>query len=181
MNVPAPTREAAEIALPVAMLGRRYRFCASHRLHSESYDERTNRVVFGKCNNPHGHGHNYIVELLFSGPVDPITGMVCDLAQLDGFAQQHLHARFDHQNLNLLPCFARTVPTSENLTVEIYRIFRHFRGAHLSSVHVEETPNNSFTYTGPPSVIEPVTLSQAATPEQGTDLVTGADSHAGVL
>ncbi len=175
-----PDRPATP-AQPVAHLCRRYTFSASHRLHSSSFDEPTNQHVFGKCNNPHGHGHNYTVELALRGPVDPITGMVVNLADLDQFAEEHLLARFDHQNLNTLPCFARIVPTSENLTLEIFRIFRHFRGAHLVNVHVAETPNNSFEYTGAELVTETGTQAQIATPEHGTDLVTGGDSHSGVL
>lgn len=166
---------------PIAYLGRRYHFSASHRLHSDLYDQATNRAVFGKCNNPHGHGHNYTVELLFRGPVDPVTGMVADLADLDRFAHDRLLSRFDHQNLNTLPCFARCVPSTENLTLEVHRIFRHFPGAPLRNVHIEETSNNSFTYTGETSVTETVTNTTAAPPEQGTDLVTGEDSHSGVL
>lgn len=165
---------------PIAHLGRRYHFSASHRLHSDLFDEPTNQAVFGKCNNPHGHGHNYTVELLFRRPVDPTTGMVADLTALDSFAATHLLETFDHQNLNTLPCFAHCNPSTENLTLEIHRIFRHFRAAHLISVHVEETPNNSFTYTGPAPVTETVTNS-AATSKYGTDLVTGEDSRAGVL
>lgn len=167
---------------PIAHLGRRYHFSASHRLHSDFYDAPTNQAVFGKCNNPHGHGHNYTVELLFRGPVDPTTGMVAGLAQLDQFAQDHLLAKFDHQNLNTLPCFSRSVPSTEILTLEIHRIFRHFRSqsVHLVSVHIEETPNNSFTYTGPTQpVSNPATT--PAIPEHGTDLVSGEDSRAGVL
>ena len=69
-----------------------------------------NRAAFGKCNNPHGHGHNYIVAVTFSGQVDPATGMVCDLADLDAFAQTNLLDRFDHMNLNTLDCFRNAVP-----------------------------------------------------------------------
>jgi 6-pyruvoyltetrahydropterin/6-carboxytetrahydropterin synthase len=131
-----------------AYLSRRYHFSASHRLHSDAYDAARNRAVFGKCNNPHGHGHNYTVEVTLSGQVDPATGMVCDLAELDGFAQTNLLARFDHTNLNTLDCFANKVSTTENLSMEIYRIFQDFPSAHLERVHVEETSNNSFDYAG---------------------------------
>jgi 6-pyruvoyltetrahydropterin/6-carboxytetrahydropterin synthase len=131
-----------------AYLSRRYHFSASHRLHTEVYDEGRNREVFGKCNNPHGHGHNYTVQVTFSGQVDPVTGMVCDLGALDAFAQERLIERFDHTNLNLLDCFKNRVSTTENLSQEIYRIFSGFRAAHLERVHVEETSNNSFDDTG---------------------------------
>jgi 6-pyruvoyltetrahydropterin/6-carboxytetrahydropterin synthase len=131
-----------------AHLSRRYHFSASHRLHSEAYDAAQNYTVFGKCNNPHGHGHNYTVQVTLSGPVEPTTGMVCNLAELDAFAQTNLLARFDHTNLNALDLFQKRVSTTENLSIEIYRIFRDFPGAHLERVHVEETSNNSFDYAG---------------------------------
>jgi 6-pyruvoyltetrahydropterin/6-carboxytetrahydropterin synthase len=131
-----------------AHLNRRYHFSASHRLHTEVYDAAKNQAVFGKCNNPHGHGHNYTVQVTFSGQVDPSTGMVCNLADLDAFAQTNLVARFDHTNLNTLDCFTNAVSTTENLSIEIYRIFQSFPAAHLERVHVEETSNNSFDYAG---------------------------------
>jgi 6-pyruvoyltetrahydropterin/6-carboxytetrahydropterin synthase len=131
-----------------AHLSRRYHFSASHRLHTEAYDAEQNIAVFGKCNNPHGHGHNYTVQVTLSGQVDAATGMVCNLAELDTFAQANLLARFDHTNLNTLDCFAYKVSTTENLSIEIYRIFQDFTAAHLERVHVEETSNNSFDYAG---------------------------------
>ena len=140
-----------------AHLSRRYHFSASHRLHTESYDAAQNVVVFGKCNNPHGHGHNYTVQVTLSGQVDPQTGMVCNLAELDAFAQAHLLERFDHTNLNTLDCFRNTVSTTENLTIEIHRIFQRFTAAHLERVRVEETSNNSFDYSGD-SVSAPGTI-----------------------
>jgi 6-pyruvoyltetrahydropterin/6-carboxytetrahydropterin synthase len=107
--------------------------------------------VYGKCSNPHGHGHNYVVEVTFAGPVDAETGMVCDLGELDAFTRTNLLARFDHMNLNTLPEFRDRVPTTENFTVEIARIFAQFRGAEsggaqMTRVRVEETGNNSFEY-----------------------------------
>jgi 6-pyruvoyltetrahydropterin/6-carboxytetrahydropterin synthase len=132
----------------IAHLNRRYHLSASHRLHSLEYDEATNRAVFGKCNNPFGHGHNYIVQVTMSGEVDAVTGMVCNLAELDAFAAEHLVARFDHQNLNTVDPFDRIVPSTENFAIEIYRIFQPFSHAHLERVHVEETGNNSFDYAG---------------------------------
>ncbi len=131
-----------------AHLSRRYHFPASHRLNSDAYDTERNLAVFGKCNNPHGHGHNYTVQVTVSGEVDPETGMVCNLADLDAFAQVNLLHRFDHANLNTLECFRESVSTTENLSKEIYRIFLGFTAAHLERVHVEETSNNSFDYAG---------------------------------
>jgi 6-pyruvoyltetrahydropterin/6-carboxytetrahydropterin synthase len=131
-----------------AYLSRRYRFSASHRLHVEHFSDAMNQRTFGKCNNPHGHGHNYVVQVTFSGAIDPETGMVANLADLDRFAQQHLLARFDHTNLNTLDLFQNVVPTTENFAIAIERIFRSFPHAHLENVHVEETGNNSFDFAG---------------------------------
>jgi 6-pyruvoyltetrahydropterin/6-carboxytetrahydropterin synthase len=131
-----------------AYLNRRYHFSASHRLHTDAYDADRNRAVFGKCNNPHGHGHNYTVQITLSGQVNSETGMVCNLADLDAFAQKNLLSRFDHTNLNTLDAFANRVSTTENLSIEIYRIFQNFPAAHLERVHIEETSNNSFDYAG---------------------------------
>jgi 6-pyruvoyltetrahydropterin/6-carboxytetrahydropterin synthase len=135
-----------------AHLSRRYHFSASHRLHTEAYDSAKNQAVFGKCNNPHGHGHNYTVQVTLSGQVDPATGMVCNLAELDAYAQTNLIDRFDHTNLNTLDCFANKVSTTENLSIEIYRIFQSFTAAHLERIHIEETSNNSFDYAGEATV-----------------------------
>jgi len=132
-----------------AHLTRRYMFSASHRLHSDEMSEDENRETYGKCNNPYGHGHNYAVEITVSGPVDEQTGMVCNLADLDGFVRTDILERYDHQNLNLLPEFAEQVPTTENLCIGIYDIVkRGFHSAHLDKVRIEETMMNSFEYAG---------------------------------
>jgi len=130
-------------------LTRRYIFSASHRLHSEEMPPDENRATYGKCNNPHGHGHNYALEVTVSGPVEPSTGMVCNLVDLDGFVRREIIEKFDLQNLNVLPEFARSVPTTENLCAVIYDIVqRGFRHAHLDKVRLEETMMNSFEYAG---------------------------------
>jgi 6-pyruvoyltetrahydropterin/6-carboxytetrahydropterin synthase len=132
-----------------AYLTRRYMFSASHRLHSDAMSEAENSETYGKCNNPHGHGHNYRLEIRVSGQVDPRTGMVCNLADLDGFVAREILERFDHQNLNTLPEFADRVPTTENLCIAVYDILqRGFREAHLERVRFEETMMNSFEYRG---------------------------------
>jgi 6-pyruvoyltetrahydropterin/6-carboxytetrahydropterin synthase len=131
-----------------AYLSRRYRLSASHRLHSDAYSAEENRAVFGKCNNPHGHGHNYIVEVTLGGAVEETTGMVCDLGELDGFARTNLLERFDHMNLNTLDVFREKVSTTENFAIEVYRIFEGFAGAKVERVRIEETGNNSFEYQG---------------------------------
>jgi 6-pyruvoyltetrahydropterin/6-carboxytetrahydropterin synthase len=139
-------QETRQSAGPRAYLSRRYRLSASHRLHTEAYSAEQNRAVYGKCNNPHGHGHNYVVEVTVGGLVDAETGMVCDLGELDAFARMHLIERFDGMNLNTLDEFRYRVPTTENFTRVVHRIFQKFRGALVARVRIEETGNNSFEY-----------------------------------
>jgi 6-pyruvoyltetrahydropterin/6-carboxytetrahydropterin synthase len=111
--------------------------------------EAQNTSVYGKCNNPHGHGHNYAVEVTVSGPVNPETGMVCDLGDLDSAVRADVIQRFDHQNLNLLPEFGERVPTTENLAALIFQNLKQsFHAAHLERVRIEETSMNSFEYDG---------------------------------
>jgi 6-pyruvoyltetrahydropterin/6-carboxytetrahydropterin synthase len=130
-------------------LGRRYRFAASHRLHSAELSEEENGRIYGKCNNPYGHGHNYILEVLVSGKVDPPTGMIANLADLDGFVEREVLEPFDHKSLNEdVEAFRGTVPTTENLCIEIFRRLKTFPNAKLERVRVQETSNNSFEYAG---------------------------------
>jgi 6-pyruvoyltetrahydropterin/6-carboxytetrahydropterin synthase len=132
-----------------AHLTRRYVIAASHRLHSDQLSEVENRDIYGKCNNPYGHGHNYAVEVSVSGQVSASTGMVCNLAGLDECFGREIMQRFDHQNLNTRPEFADRVPTTENLAAAIYHILkREFHAAHLDRIRIEETANNSFEYCG---------------------------------
>src|SRR6266567_1967319 len=128
-----------------AYLSRRYHFSASHRLHSADMSADENRSTYGKCNNPYGHGHNYILEVTVSGPVDQSTGMVCNLVDLDGFVEAEVLARYHLENLNTLQEFAQQVPTTENLSVQIFEILqRGFHPAHLERVRLDETMMNSF-------------------------------------
>ena len=132
-----------------AYLTKRYWFSASHRLHCEALSAQENRDVYGKCNNPHGHGHNYALEVTVAGRVNPKTGMVCNLADLDGFVHENILERFGHENLNTLSEFQRVVPTTENLCIEIYNILEQgFRHAAIEKVRMEETMLNSFEYAG---------------------------------
>jgi len=108
-----------------------------------------NLATYGKCNNPHGHGHNYALEVTISGPVDETTGMVCDLVDLDQCVEREVLSRYHLENLNVMKEFAVTVPTTENLCIEIFEILkRGFPRAHLERVRLEETMMNSFEYTG---------------------------------
>ncbi len=130
-------------------LSRRYRFAASHRLHSERLEEEENRRVYGKCNNPYGHGHNYVVEVAVSGRVNPMTGMIANLADLDAFVEREVIEPFDHKYLNEeLPEFRASVPTTENICIEIFNRLKRFPDAKLERVRVEETGLNSFEYAG---------------------------------
>lgn len=132
-----------------AHLTRRYRFSASHRLHSPEMSVEENRAVYGKCNNPYGHGHNYFLEVTVSGQVDGSTGMVCNLTDLDGFVNTAIVDKFDLQNLNTMQEFAALVPTTENLCVVVHEILqRGFKKAHLEKIRIEETMMNSFEYAG---------------------------------
>jgi 6-pyruvoyltetrahydropterin/6-carboxytetrahydropterin synthase len=132
-----------------AHLSRRYLFSASHRLHSDEMSEAENESTYGKCNNPYGHGHNYTLQVTVSGRVDPQSGMVCNLVDLDSFIEKNVLAHFDKENLNTMTEFANHVPTTENLCLQIYEIVhRGFTLAHLERVRLEETMMNSFEYTG---------------------------------
>ena len=128
-----------------AYLSRRYSLSASHRLYSDAHSEEENQAIYGKCANPFGHGHNYVVEVTLGGQVDPVTGMVCNLADLDSCVQKMVIARFDHMNLNVDETFASLVPTTENLCITIHNLLAaHLAG--LERVRVEETQNNFFEY-----------------------------------
>jgi 6-pyruvoyltetrahydropterin/6-carboxytetrahydropterin synthase len=135
-------------------LTRRYRFSAGHRLHNDALDAEENRRIYGKCNNPNGHGHNYLLEVAVSGAIDPATGMVFDLAALDGIVADRVLGKFDHKNLNLdVENFCTLVPTTENLCMEIYQLLcrpleeaGRERGLRLDCVRLEETSLNSFEY-----------------------------------
>jgi 6-pyruvoyltetrahydropterin/6-carboxytetrahydropterin synthase len=130
-------------------LGRRYHFAASHRLHSAQLSEGENWRIYGKCNNPYGHGHNYVLEVIVTGKVDPATGMIANLSDLDAFVERQVLEAFDHKSLNEdVPAFREKVPTTEHLCIEIYKRLEAFPAAKLQRIRVEETSNNSFEYAG---------------------------------
>ena len=130
-------------------LTRRYHFSASHRLDCETLSPQENRDVYGKCNNPHGHGHNYRVEVTVGGPIDRTTGMVVNMADLDAAVRGAVIERFHLANLNADPLFQREVPTTENLCRAIYRLVSDSSlGDRLHRIRIEETENNFFEYAG---------------------------------
>ena len=133
-------------------LTRLYHFCASHRLHSSELSEEANQELYGKCNNPYGHGHNYEVEVTVSGPVDSRTGRVVDLHDLDALVKGHVTEPFDHRNLNEeVAEFQQLVPTTENLGIIIDKRLRASwesvfpeRAPALERVRIYETARNIF-------------------------------------
>jgi 6-pyruvoyltetrahydropterin/6-carboxytetrahydropterin synthase len=132
-------------------LTRRYRFSASHRLHNAALSEEANIRIYGKCNNPFGHGHNYALEVTVAGAVDQATGMVMDLETLDRAVSEEVVTPFDEANLNLdVADFRTVIPTTENLCREIFRRLDRRLGegagsrAWLNRVRLEETSSNFF-------------------------------------
>jgi 6-pyruvoyltetrahydropterin/6-carboxytetrahydropterin synthase len=132
-------------------LTRRYRFAASHRLHNAKFSASENLAFYGKCSNPFGHGHNYVIEVTVTGPVDPQTGMIANLSDLDSFVERAVLEPLDHTYLNeQIPEFRDAVPTTENLCRAVYRRLESFPHARLARVRIEETSLNSFEYAGEP-------------------------------
>jgi len=137
-----------------AYFTRGYTISASHRLHSDALTPEENRATFGKCNNPHGHGHNYRIEVTVGGRVDSATGMVINMVTMDALVGKVVLTRFDHQNLNLDQHFADRVSTTENLCIAIFDLLASeweteaLKPAILERVRIEETENNFFEYSG---------------------------------
>ena len=131
---------------------RRYEFSASHRLHSAAFGDAENQRLYGKCNNPYGHGHNYAVEVSALGALDPETGRALDPAALDALVDREVLAAFAWRNLNAdVEAFSHVVPTSENLAREIcHRLKQGWHAAfpgtwpQLARVRVSETERNCF-------------------------------------
>src|ERR1700746_4204859 len=130
-------------------LTRRYRFAASHRLHSPTLSEVENERIYGKCNSPYGHGHNDAGEVTVSGPVDADTGMIANLGDLDPFVQREVIEAFDYKYLNEdVAEFQAIVPTTENVCREIYRRLAKFPVARLERARIQKTSKNRFGETG---------------------------------
>jgi 6-pyruvoyltetrahydropterin/6-carboxytetrahydropterin synthase len=132
-------------------LTRRYRFSAAHRLDTPALTPEENRRLYGKCNNPHGHGHDYAVDITVEGALDP-AGHVVNRTDLDTLVRDSVLARLDHKNLNLdLPEFAQAVPTTENLAEVIHTSLESAWNlpARLVRVRISETDRNTFVWEAP--------------------------------
>lgn len=134
---------------PMVRLTRKYHFSTAHRLHSELLSEEENLELFGKCNNPYGHGHNYYLEVTVSGQPNPITGMITDIGELDRVVEETILQKFDHKNLNLdTEEFKHLNPTSENVCVVIWDLLKA-KVNQLYRIGLYETEKNYFEYYGP--------------------------------
>lgn len=128
----------------------RLHFSAAHRLHNDAFDDEWNRRVFDKCDNPAGHGHNYVIEVSVRGEIDPDTGMVIDLKRLKGIVREAIIDQVDHKSLNHDVDFLEGVnPTAENLAVKFWeRLKGAVAPAELEQIVLRETESNSVTYRG---------------------------------
>lgn len=132
-------------------LTRLYRFSASHRLHVPQFSDEQNDSLYGKCNNPYGHGHDYVLEVTIAGPVDAVTGLVCPVPVLDRLVEEDVLRTVAHRNLNQdLPQFSTLVPTTENLTAVVAELLEanwtstFGSRVKLHRVHIQETDRNGF-------------------------------------
>lgn len=129
------------------LMTRRYEFCAAHRLHNPALSDAENAAIFGSCNNPYGHGHNYALEVTLAGDPDPVTGMMVDLDSLDRIVHERVIEDLDHRHLNMeVPEFRDLVPTTENLCRVIWNRLHGKVPCRLRKVGIQETPNNFFEY-----------------------------------
>lgn len=132
-------------------LTRRAEFSAAHYYHSPQLSPEENRRLFGKCNNPHGHGHNYTLEVTVCGEIDPRSGMVVDLKQLKEVMAREVLDVLDHRFLNEeVPAFRQQIPTTENMAIEIWRmIVPQLTFCRLHRIRLYETPDLFVDYFGP--------------------------------
>lgn len=131
-------------------LTRRETFAAAHRLYRKGLSDKENFELFGKCSNPNWHGHNYTLEVVVAGIVDPATGFVIDLKKLKDIIIDHVISKVDHKNLNIDTDFMKGLnPTSENIVVAIWNQLKDkIPSGKLFSVKLYETENNYFEYRG---------------------------------
>lgn len=132
-------------------LSRKVEFCASHRLHSPALSDEENEQLYGRCNNPNGHGHNYVLEVVITGPIDRKTGMIMDLKALKDLLEEHIIDRVDHKNLNVDVDFLRgVIPTAENIVASFWEILEDKLpiNCRLYEMKLWETDNNVALYRG---------------------------------
>jgi len=136
--------------MPIVTVTRRLRFNAAHRVHNPALSDVENSTLFGKCNNPNWHGHNYVLEVSVEGEIDPVSGYVVDLGALREIAEREVIDRLDHRNLNLDVDFLRGInPTSENLVVAIWQVLHpRVHPGRLTKLRLWETENNYVDYEG---------------------------------
>jgi len=136
--------------MPNVTITRRLQFNAAHRVHNPALSEAQNQAIFGKCNNPNWHGHNYTLDVSVTGAVDERTGYVIDLAVLKAIVEREVVGKVDHRNFNLEVDFMRgVIPTTENIVVQMWRVLEPaIAPARLTRLVLWETPNNYVEYTG---------------------------------
>ena len=132
-------------------ISRKAHFNAAHRLHNAHWSVEKNKAIFGKCNNPNFHGHNYELIVSVRGDIDPDTGYVMDAKILKDLIKEHVEDAFDHKNLNIeVPVFKNLNPTAENISVVIWDLLKpHLEPGQDLEVVLYETPRNFVTYNGP--------------------------------
>ena len=131
-------------------ISRKAHFNAAHRLFRKDWSDAQNSSVFGKCSNPHYHGHNYELIAHITGEIDPETGYVMDMKVLKDLIKEKIEDEFDHKNLNEeIPEFLDLIPTAENMAIVIYqKLMPHLNDKHDLSVTLYETPRNYVTFSG---------------------------------
>ncbi len=136
--------------MPIVSITRIVRFNAAHRVYNPAFSDAENDRLFGKCNNPNWHGHNYTLEITVEGDVNPDTGFVVNLSDVKRIAEREIVDAIDHKNLNLdVPFMAGTIPTTENLVVACWRILAlHCAPARLAKLKLWETENQYVEYDG---------------------------------
>lgn len=136
--------------MPTVTVTRRLHFNAAHRVHNPALSEEENSRLFGKCNNPNWHGHNYVLDVSVTGPIDPRTGYVMDLGKLRDIVKREVIDKVDHKNFNIEVDFMHDrIPTSENIVVAMWKAIEpHVHPAKLTRLVLSETPNNHVEYTG---------------------------------
>ena len=136
--------------MPIVRVTKRLRFNAAHRVHNPALSQEENTALFGPCNNPNWHGHNYVLEVTVEGPIDDRTGYVIDLGKLRGIVEREVVAQVDHRNMNLeVPFLAGTNPTAENIVVACWRVLEPVVApGRLARLRLWETENNYVEYEG---------------------------------